>query len=228
MPQSVIALPVYNQEVAVLNRLDHLANLLDDETTILVVDDGSNDSLDSELQITDSVHYLKHEKPLGYGGAVMSALEYTAAHKGQYCIFLDITNDGFREALETLEKGIADGNDIVNCSRFEQEDLTEDYASLHPGHIVTAYLRDTTGFPFTDFFSPFRAIRMAAISDCILEEFDEAVLIQLWVQAAHFKLKCTERYCREIMQPGVIREALELDDDYYINFVRGELIQYPV
>ncbi|MFW5807617.1 MAG: glycosyltransferase [Spirochaetota bacterium] len=227
MSTGVVVCPVYNQEIAVLNRIQPLEAVLDGET-ILIIDDGSSDSLESEIETSEHVHYLKHEKPLGYGGTVMSAVEYAAAHDNDIIYLIDMANTGFREAFSLLKRGISDGADIVNCSRFEQDDLTEDYASIHAGRVVTHHLRQASGLLFTDFFSPFKAARTNSLSSMTLEEFDEAILIQLWIQAAHFRLKCTELYCSECSQPGVSPEALEKESEYYLNFIRGETLLYPV
>ncbi len=227
MTNDLIVLPVYNRESAVLDRI-HYFDEYQDNHTLLIIDDGSSDTLSENITTSEFIHYIKHEKPLGYGGAVMSALEYAEAHNNDTIFFLDITNSGFREALGSLKKGVGEGFDIVSVSRFEEDDVTVDYSSIQAGRIVSHHLKEATGLAYSDFFSPFKALKKKSVEKFTLEEFDEAVLIQLWVQALHFGLKTAEMYCSECKQDILLREAFENDDDHYINFIKGEVLLYPV
>lgn len=227
MLQDLIVVPVYNRESAVIDRIPLLAGLFQDHS-VLIIDDGSSDTLSETIQTSEKIHYLKHEKPLGYGGAVISALEYAEAHAKDTLYFIDITNSGFEEALKILQKEMENGFDLANVSRFEEDDVTVDYTSLQPGRIVSHYLRDATGLAYSDFFSPFKAINRSALTKFVLEEFDEALIIQLWIQAVHFGIKTTESFCKECRQSDAPREPFEFDDEYYVNFIKGEVLLYPL
>ena len=56
---------------------------------ILVVDDGSTDTNVSSLFADTDIIVLKHEKNLGKGKAILTALKYIKAQSGRFMITID-------------------------------------------------------------------------------------------------------------------------------------------
>ncbi|HEY1406399.1 MAG TPA: hypothetical protein VF857_07310, partial [Spirochaetota bacterium] len=125
-----------------------------------------------------------------------------------------------------------EGYDIVTASRMTSEDRgvsSEDYAALDTGSVVADTLNNTTGYSFIDPFSPYKGYRLSACEKIMLEEYDEAAVIQLWIQSAHHGLRVKEIQCEDI-QTGYLHEGeyLEKDIDHYLDFMESERFLYPV
>jgi glycosyltransferase involved in cell wall biosynthesis len=223
----VIVLPVYNNATAASEKAPVLADENYDDI-ILVVDDGSTDNLSDLIETAPNLHYLQHERSLGFGGILISSVEYAIAHHYENLYMLDVTQSSIFTALKLLRSTLNKGFDLVTLSRFEQDDQSGDYATIVPGRIISHHLKETTSLAYSDFFSPLKAIRMDAINDFVLEEFDEAIFIQLWIQSVYYKIKLVEIYNSECLNPDASHETFENNEEHYINFIKGESLLYPL
>ncbi|MEO1496896.1 MAG: glycosyltransferase family 2 protein [Planctomycetota bacterium] len=196
------ALPVYNEVDAVDEVLDCVSSNADD---VLVVNDGSNDGTGGRLARRDAIKVVTHDGNHGYGAALRTAFCY--AKRNGYDTLVTIDCDGQHEPqrIRSLAAAIA-GCDVVSGSRYLDEAL--DPTGVPPAdrrrinRIVTAELNQQLNLSLTDAFCGFKAYRVSALGKLRLTETGYALPLELWVQAAHHRLRV-----REAAVPRIYLEA---------------------
>jgi glycosyltransferase involved in cell wall biosynthesis len=232
MSRNLIILPVYNRADIIAIKVQQLEESLGNQTDILVVDDGSEDGTSDKVQISERIKLLTHEDTLGYGAAFGNGLQLAKNLEYDYAVLLDILSPRSHYAFTPIMKELASGIDIVNCSRMTLADrgvADQDYSAIDTGSVVADILNGVTGFPLIDPFSPFKGFRINALDILEITEYDEAAIIQLWIQSAFHGLKVKEIICEDI-QTGYIHEGeyLEKDIDHYLDFIESEKYLFPV
>jgi glycosyltransferase involved in cell wall biosynthesis len=114
-PQLSILMPVYNEAATVERAVDAvLAADLPATSEVLLVDDGSTDGTLQILEAADwpaeRVRVLKHDRNLGKGAAVMTAL---AEARGEFATIFDADLEYEPEDLNTLLPPLLDGTTNV-------------------------------------------------------------------------------------------------------------------
>jgi glycosyltransferase involved in cell wall biosynthesis len=232
MGKNLIILPVYNRADSIAERVNLLDESLGNQTDILVVDDGSEDGTTEAVKPTERIFVLSHEESRGYGLALMNGLGFARDHGYDYAFTLDTIIPNYHFTFTPMLKELASGQDLVSCSRMTFEDrgvADEDYSAIDTGNIVSDMLNGACGYSLIDPFSPFKGFRVSALENFELSEFDEAAIIQIWIQSAYHGLRIKEIICPEI-HCGYIHEGeyLEKDIDHYLDFIESEKILYPV
>ncbi|MBN2434133.1 MAG: glycosyltransferase [Spirochaetes bacterium] len=224
----LIALPIYNQATITPRRIAELYTYVQDVNDVLIVDDGSDDGIGDLIKTGEKLKYIRHESPLGYGGSFITVMEYAAKHDFERVYFLDISNENFTEPVALMREILDSGADIVNISRKQMKQKTDDYLIINPSEPVSQKINSVTGFCLSDVFSPFKGFAINSLKEMTLEEFDESLILQLWIQSAHYKKKVREVHCSKILD-GTINDIsiLSHDPEYYLNFIQGELLLYP-
>jgi glycosyltransferase involved in cell wall biosynthesis len=232
MSRNLIILPVYNRADIIESKIQILEESLGSQTDILVVDDGSEDNTSELVQPSERVKLLTHEDSLGYGAAFGNGLQLAKNLEYDYAVFLDILAPHAHYAFTPIIRELASGIDIVNCSRMTLEDrgvADEDYSAIDTGSVVADMLNGATGYSLIDPFSPYKGFRINALDILEITEYDEAAIIQLWVQSAFHGLKIKEIICEDI-HTGYIHEGeyLEKDIDHYLDFIESEKYLFPI
>jgi glycosyltransferase involved in cell wall biosynthesis len=232
MSRNLIILPVYNRADIIESKIQILEESLGSQTDILVVDDGSEDNTSEIIQPSERVKLLTHESSLGYGAAFAHGLQLARNLEYDYAVSLDILASRAHYAFTPIMKELAAGMDIVNCSRMTLADrgvADEDYSAIDTGSVVADMLNGATGFSLIDPFSPYKGFRVNALDILEITEYDEAAVIQLWIQSAFHGLKIKEILCEDI-HTGYIHEGeyLEKDIDHYLDFIESEKYLFPV
>ncbi|HEV3415776.1 MAG TPA: glycosyltransferase family 2 protein [Pirellulales bacterium] len=185
------ALPVFNEVGHVAAVLDEVLRFSPD---VLVVDDGSTDGTSEALAARHDVRRVTHDLNRGYGAALRSAFDFTLAHG--YDILVTIDCDGQHTPQRIpLFVAAAQHADIVSGSRYLER---FDGDSLPPADRrrinlqVTAELNRRLGLNLTDAFCGFKAYRASALEALDIKEPGYAMPLELWVQAAHARLKIVE------------------------------------
>jgi glycosyltransferase involved in cell wall biosynthesis len=231
MGKSLIILPVYNRADSIAERVRLLDESLGNQTDILVVDDGSEDNTAKAVKTTDRIFVLSHEESRGYGLALTNGFGFARDYGYDYAMILDTMIPQYHYTFTPMLKELAAGQDIVSCSRMTLEDrgvADEDYSAIDTGSIVADMLNGACGYSLIDPFSPFKGFRVSALENFEISEFDEAAIIQIWIQSSYHGLRIKEIQCPEI-HCGYIHEGeyLEKDIDHYLDFIESEKILYP-
>jgi hypothetical protein len=232
MSKTLVFLPVYNRADIIADRVRILEESLGNQTDILVIDDGSEDGTAHAVKPGEVVKVMTHEESRGYGLALAHGLNYARDMGYDFAITLDITATQAHFAFTPILTELAAGQDVVNCSRMTLEDRgvgNEDYSAIDTGSIVADMLNGASSLSLIDPFSPYKGFRLASTGILEIEEFDEAAVIQLWIQSAYHGLRVKEIFCPEI-HTGYLHEGeyLEKDIDHYLDFIETEKILYPV
>jgi glycosyltransferase involved in cell wall biosynthesis len=185
------ALPIYNEVNHVTPVLDEVLRYSPD---VLVVDDGSSDGTSDVLAARRDIRRVTHEKNRGYGAALRSAFEYTLAHGFDVLVTIDCDGQHTPQRIPLFVEAARDA-DIVSGSRY-LETFSGD--SLPPAdrrrinQQITVELNRRLGLNITDAFCGFKAYRASALEAFDITVPGYAMPLELWVQAAHAKLKVVE------------------------------------
>ena len=190
-PRILIIIPVHNQERQIQKNLPVLKDL---NTDILMVDDGSTDNTYDVIKNHAWLKYIKHEINLGIGAAVITGYEYARDLEYEVIILLDIRNTRFSEELSQLLENLRYGYDIVSSSRilenFNYQEIPQNLIDITSG--LANQIRDITDYDLTDPLSGIKAIRIDALKNMELTEFNHGLFLQLWIQAHYFGLTILE------------------------------------
>lgn len=189
--RKLIIITSYNQGKVIQKNLPLLRDLKCD---ILLIDDGSTDSTYELIEDQKWLKYIKHELHLGAGAAFLTGYQYARDLEYDVMILLDLANTHYREEISQLIENIDYGYDIVSGSRilenFDYQEIPK--SSIDITTALASELKLITGFDITDPLSGTKAIRLDAIKDMELTEFNEGVFLQLWIQAHYFGLTVIE------------------------------------
>jgi len=185
------ALPVYNEAQYVERVLQEVSRYSDH---VLVVDDGSSDGTSDLLDRRSDVRVVRHAENQGYGAALLSAFRYAIEHGFDGVVTIDC--DGQHEP-KRIPRFVAAGKtvDIVSGSRYLKQYPGDSEPPAQRRWInqqVTADLNRRLGLNLTDAFCGFKAYRVEALKRLNLPETGYAMPLELWVQAAHQRLKIIE------------------------------------
>jgi dolichol-phosphate mannosyltransferase len=194
MHRLLVAIPIYN-EAQHLERV--LAEVRRYAEHILVVNDGSTDETAGLLSAQRDLHVITHPTNRGYGGAIISAMGYALAHRYQFETLITMDCDGQHEParIPVLSEALSDGVDIVSGSRYLRTFKKNDTPPADRQRIneqVTAELNLRFGLNITDAFCGFKAYRVPTLGHFCLTETGWGMPLQLWVQAAHLRLRIVE------------------------------------
>lgn len=186
-------LPVYNEEDTVNEVLDLVVTYAED---ILVVDDGSTDGTSELLAKRDDIQTLVHDPNKGYGAALISGFRYAAEHGYKFVVTIDCDGQHEPQRIQDFVSRIEkSGADIVSGSRYLEEfdeDTSAPAERRKINQVITETIDQSMGIKLTDAFCGFKAYRVDALEKLKLTEPGYAMPLELWVQAACFKLKVVE------------------------------------
>jgi glycosyltransferase involved in cell wall biosynthesis len=231
--KNLILLPIYNREAIIEQVLDSISSAMPENTDILVVDDGSNDESSNLVKTGEHIKYLKHESSLGYGAALIHGIEFAVDFNYANIITLDIAQKNIEDLISPLLNYLTKDNlDLINYSRIKisnEEKDKKDYSVYSFATMITSKLNNLTGHNLCDVFSPIKAFKTKITEKMSLEEYDEALILQLFIQAAYFGYKVKEVNIEKAVSIENIDETcLEKDQQYYLDFLESEKYLYPL
>ena len=148
----LIIIPAYNEEDSIEKVLDNLIKNYP-EYDYIVINDCSNDGTRNILK-SGNYNYLDLPINLGIGGGVQTGYAY--AYENGYDIAIQMDGDGqhdpkyFKEAIDIIEKGIADiviGSRFLNKEGFQSSGIRRfgiSFLSLLIKTICGAEIKDVT------------------------------------------------------------------------------------
>jgi dolichol-phosphate mannosyltransferase len=187
-----ILLPVYN-EAPTLERVVKKLSAFK-EGDVVVVDDGSTDATPSILERLKVTAIIRHDENQGYGKTLMDAFRFAVDHDYASCVTLDADEQHEPAFIPQILEELRDF-DIVSGSRYLNPLLATDHPPperLEINTIITAKLKQLTGYNLTDSFCGFKGYRVEGLRKLRLTETNYGFPIQFWLQAAKEKLTVTE------------------------------------
>lgn len=189
--KTLTALPIYNEEQhvgAVLHRVLRYSG------DVLVVDDGSTDRTREALRAFRGLRVVRHPENRGYGAALRSAFDYALSNG--YEVLVTIDCDGQHQPRRIPEfVDACHGVDVVSGSRYLKRfsgDSRPPDDRRRINRIITDEVNRLLGLRLTDAFCGFKAYRVAALADLVLEEDGYAMPLEFWIQAARHDLRIVE------------------------------------
>jgi glycosyltransferase involved in cell wall biosynthesis len=224
--KKIIIIPVYNQSKLIKENLPLLQDL---ESDIVMIDDGSTDNTYDIIEDQKWLKYIKHEQNLGIGASIITGCEFARDMGYDTVIIMNLRNSKFKAELKELIDNINYGYDIVNSSRilenYDYQEIPQEFIALTSD--LSAQIKDITGFDITDPLSGILAIRIEAMKDMELTEFNHCLLLQLWIQAKYLSLSIIEIPAQSGIGFG---EELSIYDDpmgLFLCLIEAEKILYP-
>jgi dolichol-phosphate mannosyltransferase len=193
MPRVLIVLPLYNEEATLVRVLAQVRGAAP-TAEVLVVDDGSTDRSPAILRQATGVSVLAHAQNQGYGQSLIDGFAYALAHGHEAVATIDCDEQHEPRQIPQFVAALADA-DIVSGSRYLDPAAGGDPAPPDRQRLneeITARLRVLTGYAITDAFCGFKAYRASALRLLRLDEPSYGLPLQVWIQAAHHRLRVAE------------------------------------
>ncbi|MEW6525129.1 MAG: glycosyltransferase [Spirochaetota bacterium] len=221
MSDVLVAIIVRNNEELLRRTLDTICNCPYAHVMPLIIDDGSFDQSPSIVSDVD-VHFVMHEEPLGYGGALMSAFAYAKDYSLSLLFMLPLEAFADWNIVSRYLSFFQDA-DIITGNRFTTQSLDEKKQYKD----IVQYFNQHAGLNIVDPFSPVKGISMNHADLFEITEFSDAALVQILIQAAHYKLKIKEFEC-VYPEKGLLSHLDDIDNITGLkDFITGELHLYP-
>ena len=163
MSELLIVIPAYNEAENIERVVNHLITEFP-QYDYVVVNDGSKDGT-AEVCRKNGYNLLDLPVNLGLAGGFQAGLKYAARHGYRYAIQLDGDGQHRPEYIESMQKKMEEGYDIVIGSRFVGEKKPFTMRMLG-SNLIEAAIRLTTGVRIQD---PTSGMRM--FSRKMIEEF---------------------------------------------------------
>jgi polyprenyl-phospho-N-acetylgalactosaminyl synthase len=114
--KTFIIIPAYNEKEAINKVLDELSTL---GCPLVVVDDGSVESMQDQVSKHKNVSYLRHKVNLGQGAALQTGIDFAVKQGAAYLVSFDADGQHSIEDLPAILDPVVKGEaDIVLASRF--------------------------------------------------------------------------------------------------------------
>ncbi|MBI3997608.1 MAG: glycosyltransferase family 2 protein, partial [Armatimonadetes bacterium] len=193
MPRTLIVIPLFN-EAPTLARVLSQVRQAPPSAEVLVIDDGSTDESSDILRATAEAAVITHEQNLGYGQSLIDGFAYALERDYGAVVTIDCDEQHEPRQIPQFIAALADA-DIVSGSRYLDPAAGGDPAPPDRRMLneeITARLRAITGYPITDAFCGFKAYRAEALRLLHLTEPSYGLPLQVWIQAAHHRLRIRE------------------------------------
>jgi polyprenyl-phospho-N-acetylgalactosaminyl synthase len=114
--KTFIIVPAYNEQEAISKVLDGLASL---GCPIVVIDDGSLESIKDQVSKHKNVFYIRHKVNLGQGAALQTGIDFAVKQGAAYIVSFDADGQHRVADIPAILSPVVDGEaDIVLASRF--------------------------------------------------------------------------------------------------------------
>jgi len=186
-----IIIPVFNEKRVIRKVIDEL---LPYRYRIVVVDDGSDEDIRSEVNDLALVTYLRHKANLGQGAALQTGIEYALQQAADYVISFDADGQhASNDIPRMLEPLIDDSADIVLASRFLLKGSHNASWIRHRVLIAGRWISYLfTGIYLSDAHNGFRAMNRKAASMIRIQENRMAHATEIIAQVKKNKLRYKE------------------------------------
>ena len=185
-----MGIPAFNEEKNIASIITRLSGVVD---TILVCDDGSTD-LTSEIAKKMGVLVIKHEKNLGYGGAIRSIFLKAKEMDGDILVTFDADGQHRIEDIKNVINPIVKENaDLVIGSRFLDDSEKEVPRYRKVGiKVITKITNASINEQLTDSQSGFRAYSKKVVDELNPSELGMGISTEILIKASSKNFKILE------------------------------------
>lgn len=180
--------PVYNNASTVVDVVRRCRSQIGN---VLVVDDGSSDiDIKEELRGSD-IHVIHHERNMGKGAAIISALNFLGKHGATYMITVDADGQHYPEDIPSFFPLIADNDRtmVIGCRDFSVANIPN--SSRLGRRISNFWMKIETGLDILDCQSGYRAYPVNHLRQmkfiCHHYNFETEVLVRTAWAGLEFK-----------------------------------------
>jgi glycosyltransferase involved in cell wall biosynthesis len=114
--KTFIIIPVYNEKVMIGRVVEDLLPL---GCSLVVVDDGSQEDIKTEMRKFKDVFYIRHKVNLGQGAALQTGIDYALQQGAVFFITFDADGQHSADDIPALMVPLISGDaDMVLASRF--------------------------------------------------------------------------------------------------------------
>ena len=193
MRRTLVVIPLFNEAATLTRVLDEVRRSAP-TADVLVVDDGSTDQSPAILRGYPEIAVITHAHNQGYGQSLIDGFAHAIAHGYDAVVTIDCDAQHEPRQIPQFVAALDDA-DIVSGSRYLDPDAGGDPAPTDRKRLnddITARVRAITGYPITDAFCGFKAYRVEALRRLTLTEPSYGMPLQVWIQAAHYRLRVKE------------------------------------
>jgi glycosyltransferase involved in cell wall biosynthesis len=190
-PLLSIIIPAYNEAISIPNVILNVPKNLLENSEIIVVDDGSEDSTYETVKKLDVI-IIKHILNRGYGAALLTGFK---AALGEIIVTIDADNQNSAEEIPNLIKPILDDKaDFVIGSRYLGKYYYKIPLTTRLGEKITNFLLGIRyGTKILNSQSGFRAFKRKILNDIIpLREEKMAFTIEFLTKALRKRYRVIE------------------------------------
>jgi len=232
--RTLIVMPLFNERPTVARVLGEVRRAAP-RADMLVVDDGSTDGSSEILKRHTGISVISHDNNQGYGQSLIDGFSYASENNYEAVVTIDCDEQHEPRQIPSFLDALRDA-DIVSGSRYLDPSSGGDPAPPDRRRLneeITAKVRAITGYPITDAFCGFKAYRGDALRLMRLTEPSYGMPLQVWVQAAHYRLRIKELPTARIYKNPERRFWGGLDDAevrrrYYEGVLEREVRQWLV
>ena len=169
-------IPVFNNKDTVKNIASECRTYLQN---VLVVDDGSTDIDVAALFFDTDIKVIKHEKNMGKGRAIRTALDFLKEKNARFMITIDADGQHFPGDIKKFIPLLRDDAILIGCRIFDKKKNVP-VSSRFGRKFANFWLQIETGLTIDDCQSGFRAYPVHHISQIVLHgshyDFETEVL----------------------------------------------------
>jgi len=188
-PYIIAAIPAYNEERTIARVVIETQRYVD---KVIVCDDGSTD-LTGEIAKRLGAEVIRHEKNIGYGGALSSLFKRAREINPDAMIVLDADLQHDPNDIPNLVSYILNGEaDIVIGSRFLEKEATVPKYRKVGIKIITTLTKSSSYKEISDAQSGFRAYNRKAIHSIMPTEQGMGASTEILLKAKERGLKVIE------------------------------------
>ncbi|MDG2423752.1 MAG: glycosyltransferase family 2 protein [Phycisphaerales bacterium] len=179
----LVGIPVYNEAAFVTEVLQEVLQYTED---VLVIDDGSTDDT-ARLLSEQPVKIVRHATNRGYGRSTRDMFQWAREDGYEWLITMDCDLQHEPAAIPLFEERIKEGGvDVISGSRYLLECQDGDMPPADRRQInrlMTHEINSRLGLSLTDAFCGFKAYRVDACVDLVMDVDGYDFPMMFWVQA---------------------------------------------
>lgn len=207
----LIGIPVYNEENFIFQGIQDIITFIHAHSSIslhtydfLVVDDGSTDNSFLEFQKLKKKYpdigmkYIKHEKNLGYGNAIISIFRYSKENDYEVVITFDADLQHDPSTIPLIIEQVSNGVDFVSASRYLDASLIKTPDTIPVDRylinmMITRLFNEVFDIELSDSFCGLKAYKVSRIDYFLdLEERGYAMPLELLLTAKKYNMRFSE------------------------------------